>query len=132
MAQIYNLGVILSQEGENSQILLDRAYYIRKGSEHLFWQAPEAENQEDYLLKWAQATQKGTAPFQVISGLGEKQSAARVFEGNLANPLANPNSKTGPEKKYQRAFPIEYRAQKSFQQDCCRSKLIRKEKNGWK
>lgn len=89
LTQVYNLGVTLGQEGENSMMLVDRLYYLRKDSEYVFWQtalSPE-ETRMDAIQNWANSTEMGRDSLmgqdsiQVASWLGERHTAARVFQG---------------------------------------------------
>ena len=88
LSQIYDLGLALGQEGENTQLLVDRMYYLRKDSEYVFWRAAAGGEEErlDGILNWANATEMGQDAIQKASWIGGKHSAAQVFQGRLTPP----------------------------------------------
>ena len=92
--QIHSLGIILNQEAENSQILVDRLYYLRKDSENTFWRALEeaektgGEMRLNAVKNWAEITETGSesiesTSIESTSWMGAEYDPVWVFSGFL-------------------------------------------------
>ncbi len=76
LTQAYFLGASLSEEGENTLILADRLYYIRKGAEGSYW-----AGRGNFTKNWEKSI-SGTAPALTLPFSGYA-TAEEAFSGKL-------------------------------------------------
>ena len=92
LSQIYDLGLTLAQEGENTQLLVDKMYYLRKDSEYAFWEA--AKSDKSTRLKavgnWVNTTEMGQNTIAKAAWKGKTHSATLVFDSIIVPDGCNP------------------------------------------